>query len=159
MASTETIERLEAQYRDALLDDVIPFWAEHSIDRECGGYITCLDRRGDVFDTDKFMWLQARQVWTFSMLYNRVEKRDEWLDIARHGAAFLRQHGTDADGNWYFILDRQGQPIPGLYGVGVDTGGWESETYCGTLSGTTFGFALNSGRIAAENAVQSIRPK
>ncbi len=54
------------------------------------------------------------------------------------------------------VLDRQGQPIPGLYGVGVDTGGWESDYYCAALSGTTFGFALNSGRIAAENAVKSL---
>jgi len=55
------------------------------------------------------------------------------------------------------VIDRQGQPIPGLYAIGVDTGGWESEHYCADLSGTTFGFALNSGRIAAENAVKSLK--
>jgi fumarate reductase flavoprotein subunit len=54
------------------------------------------------------------------------------------------------------VINKEGKPIPGLYGVGVDAGGWESETYCGILSGTTFGFALNSGRIAAENAVKSL---
>jgi fumarate reductase flavoprotein subunit len=50
------------------------------------------------------------------------------------------------------VLDKQGHPIPGLYAGGIDTGGWESDTYCLTLSGSAFGFALNSGRIAAENA-------
>ena len=64
---------LAAQYRTALLDDVLPFWMLHSPDREHGGYLTCLDRDGTVYDTDKFVWLQARQVWTFSMLYNRLE--------------------------------------------------------------------------------------
>jgi fumarate reductase flavoprotein subunit len=54
------------------------------------------------------------------------------------------------------VLDHDGIPIPGLYAAGVDTGGWESEHYCAALSGTTFGFALNSGRIAAENAVKSL---
>jgi len=51
------------------------------------------------------------------------------------------------------VLNITGRPIPGLYAAGVDTGGWESETYCAVLSGSTFGFALNSGRIAGENAV------
>jgi len=50
------------QYRAALLDDVIPFWERYSIDDEAGGYFTCLDRDGGVYDTDKFVWLQARQV-------------------------------------------------------------------------------------------------
>jgi fumarate reductase flavoprotein subunit len=54
------------------------------------------------------------------------------------------------------VISVRGEPIPGLYAAGVDTGGWESDYYCAALSGTTFGFALNSGRIAAENAVKSI---
>ncbi len=108
------------QYRRALLDDVIPFWEHHSIDRECGGYFSCLDRAGAVFDTDKFVWLQARQLWTFSMLYNRVERRESWLEIARHGAEFLRAHGMDRDGNWYFALDRSGQPLVQPYNIFAD---------------------------------------
>jgi N-acylglucosamine 2-epimerase len=90
---------LASLYRDTLLNDVIPFWERHSLDRECGGYFNCLDRMGNVFDTDKFLWLQGRQVWTFSMLYRKVEARSVWLDIARHGADFLKQHGRDSDGN------------------------------------------------------------
>jgi len=50
------------------------------------------------------------------------------------------------------VLDKDHNPIPGLYAAGADTGGWESDTYCAVLSGSAFGFALNSGRIAAENA-------
>ena len=113
-------DELARHYHDALLNDVIPFWERHSIDRECGGYFTCLDRRGNVYDTDKFVWLQARQVWMFSALYNRLEKRPEWLDIARHGADFLRRHGSDDDGSWYFSLDRQGNPLVGPYNMFSD---------------------------------------
>src|SRR2546425_1010520 len=98
-------------YRDALLTDVIPFWERHSIDRKCGGYFTCLERDGSVYDTDKFVWLQGRQVWMFSSLYNRLERRPRWLEIARHGAEFLRQHGRDKNGNWYFSLTRTGEPL------------------------------------------------
>lgn len=109
-----------AKYRDALLTDVIPFWERHSIDREYGGYFTCLARDGSVFDTDKFIWLQARQVWTFSMLYNRLEKRPAWLEIAQHGASFLREHGRDAEGAWYFSLDRAGRPLIQPYNIFSD---------------------------------------
>ena len=55
-------KQLEKQYRDELLQNVIPFWLEKSQDKEYGGYFTCLDREGNVFDTDKFIWLQAREV-------------------------------------------------------------------------------------------------
>ena len=110
---------LHRQYRDALLGDVIPFWENHSLDPH-GGYLTCLDRQGNVYDTDKFVWLQARQVWTFSMLYNRLEKRTAWLDVARHGAEFLRTHGRDAGGNWYFALNRDGEPLVQPYNVFSD---------------------------------------
>ena len=111
---------LAALYRDALFEDVIPFWEEHSVDWEQGGYLTCLDRTGNVFDTDKFVWLQARQMWTFSMLYNQVEKRDDWLAIARNGADFLKEHGMGQGGNWYFALDRQGKPLVQPYNIFSD---------------------------------------
>lgn len=111
---------LAKQYRDALLNDVMPFWLAHSLDREHGGYFTCLDRDGGVFDADKFVWLQARQVWTLSMLFNRVERRSEWLEAARLGADFLRDHGMDEDGNWHFALDRAGAPLMQPYNIFSD---------------------------------------
>ncbi len=49
----------------------------------------------EVFDTDKFIWLQGREVWMFSMLYNKVEKRQEWLDCAVQGGEFLKKYGHD----------------------------------------------------------------
>ncbi|MBN1136491.1 MAG: AGE family epimerase/isomerase [Anaerolineae bacterium] len=107
-------------YRQALLQDVLAFWEAHSLDREHGGYFTCLERSGAVFDTDKFVWLQNRQVWTFSMLYNRLEKRETWLDMARSGADFLARHGRDPDGNWFFALDRAGRPLIQPYNIFSD---------------------------------------
>jgi fumarate reductase flavoprotein subunit len=57
------------------------------------------------------------------------------------------------------VLDRSDNPIPGLYAAGVDTGGWEADTYNAVLSGTTFGFAISSGRIAGENAADYVLEK
>jgi N-acylglucosamine 2-epimerase len=117
---TMDYDQLARLYHDALFDDVIPFWERHSIDWEQGGYFTCLDREGRVYDTDKFMWLQWRQVWTFCMLYNRYERRPEWLRIARHGVEFLLAHGMDEGGNWYFSLDRSGRPLIQPYNIFSD---------------------------------------
>ncbi len=111
---------LAEQNRRALLDDVVPFWERHSADRECGGYFTCLARDGAVYDTDKFLWLQARQVWMFSMLYNRLAPHEGWREFARHGAEFLRRHGRDADGSWYFSLTREGRPLVQPYNIFSD---------------------------------------
>ncbi|MCY7336831.1 MAG: AGE family epimerase/isomerase [Chamaesiphon sp.] len=113
-------KQLAKLYKDTLLDNVLPFWEQNSIDWEQGGYFTCLDRSGKVYDSDKFIWLQNRQVWTFSMLYNRVEQRSEWLKIAGHGASFLAEHGRDPQGNWYFALDRSGQPLIQPYNIFSD---------------------------------------
>ncbi|MEX0775404.1 MAG: AGE family epimerase/isomerase [Phycisphaeraceae bacterium] len=114
---------LRKLYADALLNDVIPFWERHSPDRECGprgGYFTCLDRQGNVFDTDKFIWLQARQVWMFSKFHNVLEARPQWLEMAASGARFLADHGRDDQGDWYFALTRQGRPLVAAYNVFSD---------------------------------------
>ena len=111
------IDKLIHQYKEELLDNVVPFWLNKSQDNEFGGYFTCLRGNGDVFDTDKFIWLQARQVWMFSMLYNKVEKRQDWLDCALQGAEFLKKHGHDGNYNWYFSLTREGKPLMAPYNI------------------------------------------
>ena len=114
------IAKYADMYKTELFENVIPFWQKHSIDTEQGGYFTCLDRTGGIYDTDKFVWLQARQIWTFSMLYNRFEKRPQWLDIAKSGADFLARYGADNEGNWYFALDRRGRPLVQPYNIFSD---------------------------------------
>ena len=108
------------RYRQTLFEDVLPFWQEHSLDMVHGGYLTCLDRTGEVYDRDKFVWLQCRQVWLFSMLYNRCERRREWLDIALHGASFLQKFGRNDQDQWYFSLNQKGKPLTQPYNIFSD---------------------------------------
>ncbi|WP_303923110.1 AGE family epimerase/isomerase [Draconibacterium sediminis] len=114
------LKALSKKYKNELLTNVIPFWENNSIDKQFGGYFTCLDREGKVFDTDKFIWLQARQVWMFAKLYNEVEQRQEWLQIALDGAAFLQKYGHDGNLNWYFSLTREGKPLVQPYNIFSD---------------------------------------
>lgn len=107
------------QYQNELFDGIIPFWLTHSVDPQ-GGYFTCLDRDGSVFDTDKFIWLQGRAVWMFSTLYRQEKKESAWLDYALHGAHFLEKFGRAEDKTWYFSLDRTGSPLVQPYNIFSD---------------------------------------
>lgn len=109
--------KLAEQYKTELLEKVLPFWLEKSQDKVHGGYYTCLDREGNVYDRDKFIWLQCRQIWMFSMLYNKVEKRQEWLDCAIQGAEFMKKYGHDGHFNWYFSLTEEGMPLVEPYNI------------------------------------------
>jgi N-acylglucosamine 2-epimerase len=102
---------LTQTYRDGLLGDTLPFWIEHSVDREHGGFMFCLDRDGTVIDTDKGMWQQCRFVWMLATLYNTVEARPEWLELACHGIDFIRRFGFDTDGRMFFHVTREGSPL------------------------------------------------
>lgn len=119
-AAISGLEHYAGLYRDELLKNVLPFWLQHSRDEKNGGYFTCLTREGNVFDTDKFMWLQGREVWCFSHMYNHVAPENSWLDMALHGAAFMEKHGRDASGNWYFSLTDQGKPLVQPYNIFSD---------------------------------------
>ncbi len=97
------------QYRTSLFDDVVPWWMEHSLDREHGGYYSLLERDGHRWGDDKYMWMNGRQVWMLSHLYNTHQQKPEWLDAARLGAEFMRKRAFKDDGKMHFRLTRQGQ--------------------------------------------------
>lgn len=71
----------------------------------------------------------------------------------KHGVGFLTTVGGIQINEKMEAVDREENPVPGLYAVGDTAGGWEEGTYNKRLSGSAFGFAINSGRIAGENAV------
>ncbi|HET6486280.1 MAG TPA: AGE family epimerase/isomerase [Spirochaetia bacterium] len=105
------IRQLRDSFGSALLQDTMPFWIQHAVDRECGGFLPQLDRRGAVFCPDKPMWIEGRFTWTLSRLYNTVERRSEWLTLAAHGIEFINRHGFDKDGRVFFLVSREGKPL------------------------------------------------
>ena len=98
-------------YRQQLLNDTVPFWFPRSYDREHGGFLFMRDADGSLIDDDKAVWIQGRATWLLSTLYNTIEKKDEWLNGAELGYDFLNKYCFDHDGQMFFHVTKDGQPI------------------------------------------------
>lgn len=103
-----------------ILEDIMPFWDESCLDREKGGYITCFDREGNITSTNKYIWFQGRQLYTYALLYNRIEKRSTWLESAMLGYDYLLRHAYAGNGRWNYELDREGNVITGTNSIYSD---------------------------------------
>ncbi|MBR2442188.1 MAG: AGE family epimerase/isomerase [Clostridia bacterium] len=100
------------QFKDELLNSCVAFWLNNGVDEEYGGVLTCLDRTGTVYSTDKSVWMQGRCGWMFSYIYNHIEKKQEYLDFAKSCIDFATAHCIDkADGRMYFKVTRDGKPL------------------------------------------------
>ena len=99
------------KFKDELLNSCVPFWLHNGVDKEFGGLINCLDRTGKVYSDDKSVWMQGRCAWTFSYIYNHIEKKQEYLTLAKRCIDFAREHCIDTDGRMYFTVTREGEPL------------------------------------------------
>ncbi len=95
------------------LDVCADFWLKNGMDRENGGVYTCLDRKGEVYSTDKSVWMQGRCAWTFAHLCRLYGKRDEWMEASKSCLDFMEKHciNPDADGRMYFTVTAEGKPL------------------------------------------------
>lgn len=87
------------------------FWLKHGLDKKHGGIYTCLNRDGSLMDTTKSVWFQGRFGFIAAYAYNRIEKRQEWLDASKSCIDFIIRHCTDAHGRMYFEVTEDGTPL------------------------------------------------
>ena len=106
-----TVSEIKALFKDELLNSCIPFWLKNGIDKENGGLINCLDRKGEIYSDDKSVWMQGRCGWMFSYIYNNIEKKQEYLDFAKSCIDFATNHCIDSDGRMFFTVTRDGRPL------------------------------------------------
>ena len=86
------------QFRVELLDSCVPFWLAHGQDTQYGGLLNCLDREGQVYSDDKSVWMQGRAGWMFSYIYNHIDKKEEYLALAKSCIDFATKYCIDGDG-------------------------------------------------------------
>ncbi len=95
------------------LDTCWKFWLEHGMDEEYGGVYTCLDREGNIYSTDKSVWMQGRCAWTYSYLCHVYGQRPEWMEAAKSCLDFMEEHciNRQAGDRMYFTVTAEGQPL------------------------------------------------
>ncbi len=108
-------ERLQS-YRDWVQSELkssVEFWLKNGMDRVNGGVYTCLDRKGEIYSTDKSVWMQGRCGWIFSYLCHMYGTRPEWLEASKSCIDFLEEHciNHEAGGRMYFTVTAEGQPL------------------------------------------------
>ena len=95
------------------LDRCLRFWLNHGVDRQHGGMYTCLDRTGQLYSTDKSVWMQGRTAWTFSYLCNIYGEREEWRATAESCLDFLERYcfNPKVPSRLLFTVTGDGRPL------------------------------------------------
>ncbi|MEG0897941.1 MAG: AGE family epimerase/isomerase [Ruthenibacterium sp.] len=91
----------------------INFWLTHGMDAENGGIYTCLDREGNIYSTDKSVWMQGRCGWIFAYLCKNYGVKQEWLDASKSCLDFMEKYciNRDAGDRMYFQVTGDGKPL------------------------------------------------
>ncbi len=108
-------EKLEST-RSWLQDELsrcVNFWLENGMDKEHGGIYTCLDRYGQIFSTDKSVWMQGRCAWLFAYLCSTYGKKQQWLEASESCLEFMEKYciNREAGNRMYFTVTADGKPL------------------------------------------------
>ena len=95
------------------LDKSVDFWLKNGMDKVHGGVYTCLDRKGDIYSTDKSVWMQGRCGWIFAYLCHTYGVKDEWLAASKSCIDFLEDYcrNPNAENRLYFTVTEDGKPL------------------------------------------------
>ncbi len=114
------LQSVDLQSIDALAEEIsaherelLQTWYPRVLDTEYGGYYSNFDANWQLMDEQpKMIVTQARHVWTASQAFMRYPTDSLYLDVARHGFNFLRDHMWDAThGGFYWLVNQQGRPL------------------------------------------------
>ena len=93
------------------LTETLEFWHKNGYDQVNGGFYTCLERNGNVYDTDKAVWAQGRGMWVFAKAYNFIEQNPKYLKASMDAYDFVTKNCFDADGRMFFTVTGSGTGI------------------------------------------------
>ena len=120
MDSTENRKVLAKEIKDYLLDDMLKCWEERTVDNVYGGYITDFDRKWNINSYNKGAWGQARQIYTFSAAYEKLEQDEKWKRMAKVGIDFMLNKMYAKNGRFNYLVSREGDVLDGTISVFSD---------------------------------------
>ncbi len=112
MPDFDTMQAFSQAVEKELLEDILPFWMENTVDRENGGFYGEITSEKVINPkAPKGGILCSRILWTFSHAY-LVYHKPEYLAIADHAYRFLLDHLWDNSyGGAYWSVDAMGNPL------------------------------------------------
>jgi N-acylglucosamine 2-epimerase len=111
------LKKLRETYRAALFDKFIPNMDSLVIDHELGGFMCSVDLlTRKLVNTDKRAWFEGRGMWTYSFLYNNLDKNPKYLEVARKSKDFILKL-LPKDGTYYISgFSKEGKPLSDVEG-------------------------------------------
>jgi mannobiose 2-epimerase len=108
---TDVLQKQAERCRRLLKESVIDFYLPGCIDQKNGGYHEVLKDGEFANANEKFLTLQARQVWFFSTLAKNGIDQEKALSAASHGFEFLQRKMLDREHGGYFSKVTDGGEI------------------------------------------------
>lgn len=96
----------------ALSNNLMSFWTHNTWDIEYGGFLTRLDRRGQLFDaSEKVLMMQVRMISSLAAAHRFGLTDYGYLDLADRGFDYLVNTFWDKDnGGFYYSVGQDGTP-------------------------------------------------
>lgn len=106
------LKKLRETYRAALLEKFIPNMDSFVVDHELGGFMCSVDiLTRKLVNTNKRAWFEGRGIWMYSFLYNNIEKKPRYLEIAEKSKDFILKL-LPGDGSYYISgFTKEGKPM------------------------------------------------
>lgn len=107
-----TLQNLQSEVRDELVNNILPFWSTCMVDHEYGGFYGRIMGNGRLIpDAAKGGILNARILWSFSAAYHH-EKNPLYLEMAKHANDFILAHFFDHEfGGTFWTISFDGKPV------------------------------------------------
>ncbi len=122
-----TLPQLREKYHREAFEEYLPFFLEHAVDHERGGWMCSLDHDGTLVKPNKFGWFQGRGIWWLSYVYNHFQPDPKLLEIAARDCEFMLRHfpespdsvrwASDVDRDGTVIAPYAGDPFPCYFGI------------------------------------------
>jgi len=112
MPTRNEINALREKTETYLVDVLMPFWMERSVDKEFGGFLPYFDRDGrPTGETAKTYLSQVRMLYAMASTHRAGYGNGRCEELSRWAADFLLKHLWDEKNlGWVWIADRRGAP-------------------------------------------------
>jgi len=108
---TKSLNHLEKFAFYQLEKYILPFWRNHSMDHESGGFFGQINNDMSIVrEAEKGLILNARILWTFSAVYKKFNQKPD-LELAHRAYNYINSYFNDSHyGGYYWSLNRDGSP-------------------------------------------------